>query len=132
MRKKKLLIVALLACLTAGLSWYIKDEHFFEPGVTARNFKRLRNGMTEQEIVVILGETGEMCETTIVSQQARYLDDVQQKRLVRNGITIEFLFHHMDEWFVFAGQCTTENGHVIPIAQQSIPLRDLLYIWFGI
>jgi hypothetical protein len=55
MRKKRLWVCLLLACLTAVVVAWNWDALFRKPGVTLANFRRLREGMSEQEVEAILG-----------------------------------------------------------------------------
>jgi hypothetical protein len=53
MRRRRLLLgVGLLAMLAAGLFWL----SFPEPGVTPRNFRRIRNGMLLADVERVLGQ----------------------------------------------------------------------------
>ena len=57
--KRRLLLVALATCLIGGsglIFWNFLVP--FKPGVTAKNFCRLHEGMTQAEVEVILGQRG--------------------------------------------------------------------------
>jgi hypothetical protein len=59
MRRKRLLVILVIACAVLAGSVLLFRYLSPGPGVTLENFKRIRKGMTERDVEAILGTAGE-------------------------------------------------------------------------
>lgn len=88
-----------------------------EPGVTKKNFKRIRVGMKEIEIEAILGEPGQSQPNDGSWKYYQKRGGNFAKRWVGDGITV-FLFFNREQREVLDGLMRGAGGKCRPLEEQ--------------